>query len=73
MQIIKRRKIENLARCEYCGTELKYDMYDLNLAHTEENYYYIICPLCGGKIWLQSTPKLDKLYHEAYEKRNNNK
>ena len=65
MQIVKRGKIENLARCEHFGTELKYDKYDLWWSHTEE-CYYLVCPVCKEIIWLNGTPELDKMYHEAW-------
>ena len=72
MKIVKIGKLENRAKCGCCNTELIYDKYDLKWTHTEESYYYINCPLCREKIWLRSTPELDKMYHEAYAERENN-
>ena len=72
MEIIK-EGIENYAKCECCGTEVEYDKYDLKWTHTEESYYYIICPKCREAIWLNGTPKLDQMYHEAYIEQYGNK
>ena len=66
MKIINRGRIENYARCEHCGTEIQYDKYDLRWSHTEEECYYVICPICGKIIWIDGTPELDKMYHEAW-------
>ena len=69
MKILKIGHIENYARCAKCGAELQYDKHDLRWSHTEEKCYYIVCPICGGIIWIDGTPELDKMYHEAWAER----
>jgi hypothetical protein len=56
----------NIRVCDCCHTELKYDKYDLQWTHTEEDYYYIVCPICKNIIWLNGTPELHKMYHDAW-------
>lgn len=69
MEIIKRGRIDNYAKCAHCGTKVRYNKYDLHWTHTEENCYYLICPLCHEMIWVDKTPELDKAYNEVWVER----
>lgn len=56
----------NQVECEKCHAKLEFDKYDLRWTHTEEDYYYVECPICHEMIWLKSTKELDQMYHEAW-------
>lgn len=59
MEIVKRGNPKE-ATCQSCGTVIKWDIQDLNWTHNEENYYYMICPVCGKPIWIPRTKELDE-------------
>lgn len=67
MEILQ-TEMKNLAKCD-CGTVVRYNKYDLQWSHTEENCYYLICPVCKKIIWLDKTPEMDKMYNEAWLER----
>ena len=62
----------NQVECEKCHAKLEFDKYDLRWTHTEEDYYYIECPICHEMIWLKSTKELDQSgrfdYRPEYKK-----
>ena len=66
MKIIKRGRIEHYTRCEYCGTEMIFDANDLQWTHTEPEYYFVTCPVCGMRVWMKSTPELDALWRSIH-------
>ena len=68
MEIIK-FGIPNTVTCDCCHTELRYNKHDLQWTHTEENYYYIKCPVCGAIVWIPGDEKHDKMYKEARDER----
>lgn len=60
----------NIVTCGKCNVKLEYNAFDLQWTHTEPNYYYVKCPLCGEIIWVESNERTDQMYHEhvnAYE------
>ena len=68
MEIIKRGRIDNFARCEKCGTEMRYNANDLRWTHTEEDYYYVTCPVCGKTVWIERTPETDAMWASVHGK-----
>lgn len=59
----------NICVCECCHTELKYNKYDLQWTHTEGDYYYIKCPICGDIVWVPGDERHHRMYHEAWDER----
>ena len=47
MEIIKETKLKT---CHYCGTKLRYNTDDIHTAWII-NAPYIICPVCGHKLF----------------------
>lgn len=64
MKIIQRGQIENYHKCEHCGCEMIYDHYDVYWDPSRPVHYYIHCPGCYEKLWLDKTPELDKLFQK---------
>ena len=59
----------NIRVCDCCHTELKYDKYDLQWTHTEEDYYYIKCPNCGAIVWIPGDERHHQMFKEAWDER----
>ena len=59
----------NIRVCDCCHTELKYDKYDLQWTHTEEDYYYIKCPICGAIVWIPGDERRHQMFKEAWDER----
>ena len=71
MKIIKRGQIEHYHKCEYCGCEMIYEYQDVYWDSTDNSrldYYYIHCPNCYEKLWLDKTPELDELYQKHVDR-----
>lgn len=68
MNIIKKGN-PNSVICNHCNSTLEYNKFDLRWSHTEQDDYYIVCPVCKEIVWLTGTPRLHQMYHKAYEER----
>lgn len=64
MKIIKRGQIENYRKCEHCGCEMIYEYSDVYRDPLRPSHYYIQCPICYEKLWLDETPELNRLYQK---------
>lgn len=64
MEIIKHGGFD-IARCQHCNTELRFNGGDLRWYHGEPDYYYVVCPICGNWVWVNKNAETCKMYHEA--------
>lgn len=51
---------------------MRYDKYALRWAHTEQDDYYIVCPVCKNIIWITGDEEHDQMYKEAWNEREQN-
>jgi len=64
MKLVERVGRKDLVKCEHCQSELLIEVGDLQWTHCEEDYYYVICPVCGEKVWIKSNEFFDNMWKE---------
>lgn len=50
--------------CRNCHSEILVEKGDLMWTHTEEDCYYVNCPICGETIWLRANDFYNRMFRE---------
>lgn len=68
MEVISKIDSIKIRACTNCNSVLRWNPNDLQLDCNEQNYYYIVCPICHSKLWIKRINEIDDMYNDCHKK-----